>query len=469
MERQLILPMEEKYREYLIDESKFSGEADSISFPATEDEVIIIVNEMRKKQSRITIQSGKTGIAGGAVPKGGHIMNLSELKGYIDSGIFDDGTAFITVEAGMNLMELNREISRRFKRHQYFWPPQPTEVSAAVGGILASGAKGINSCYYGDSRQYVQRLRMVTADGGVLEFERGADHEELDMILGGEGLTGVITAATLKLVPKPECVWGISFFFENRTDAGLFAERLKECSRTAGAHIEAAEYLDRTAIDLIEQRKETMTKIKELPDVPAGINGMVYLEIAGEEAAVEEMAGALMEEADECGSDSDQAWAVLGDTEIEKMQAFRHAAAETANLLIEEVRRADGRIRKLGTDMALVGRSFGETLKIYRDDIEKAGLKASIFGHIMNNHLHVNILPEDYQQYIRGCNLIDRWTQEYAFGDNCLAVEHGIGKLKNHLVDLILTKDQQDRIRRMKERYDPQRMWNQGNIFKEGR
>lgn len=464
MGRELIFPMEEKYQEYLIDESKFAGTAESISFPETEAEVIEIINEMRARGTGITIQSGKTGIVGGAVPQGGHIMNLSAMNRFLSADELPAGRGLITVQAGMNLMDLNKEIGRQFKKTPRLWPVQPTETSAAVGGILASGAQGINMCYYGKSRQYVQSIKMVCADGNVRVIEQG---QELDMILGSEGIYGVIIEASLILLPKPESTWGISFFFESLADIGEFAEKLSAVNHPETAFLTAVEYLDRTVLDMIEQRKSTMSKIKELPEVDPQYSGMVYLEIAGEEEAIEEYAGELMEAAAECNSDPDQAWAVLGDSEIEKMRAYRHAAAETANLYIEEMRRSDKRITKLGTDMTLDGSSFAEVVAMYRAGMKSVGLNGCIFGHMTGNHLHVNLLPRDYDEYLKGRELIRQWTEEAAAKGQCITAEHGIGKLKSHLTDLILNSDQQAELIKRKAQYDPDRLWNRNNIFPE--
>ena len=119
---------------------------------------------------------------------------------------------------------------------------------------------------------------------------------------------------------------------------------MPECENAAVA---AVEYIDRTSMDLIEKHKGVMTKIKELPDIGEETEGMVYVELHGEEDEIELLAESLMETAMVCGSDPDEAWAVSGETDVEKLRAFRHGAAETANLYIEEVRRNDERITKL--------------------------------------------------------------------------------------------------------------------------
>ena len=102
-----IFPMEEQYKEYLIDESKFTGNADSISFPETESGIREVLEHLGK-DVKITIQGGKTGITGAAVPEEGHILNLSHMNKVKDGEVHSDGTASVTVEPGITLMDLKK-------------------------------------------------------------------------------------------------------------------------------------------------------------------------------------------------------------------------------------------------------------------------------------------------------------------------------------------------------------------------
>lgn len=465
----LIFPIAEKHQEYLIDESKTKGFAESISFPKTEAEIVAVVKQIQGAAGTITIQGGKTGIVAGAVPNGGHILNLSEMTACVDSQLLADGTGRITVQPGMNLLELNLEINRRFKKEKMIWPLQPTEETATVGGVVASGANGIHAYYYGEIKPYVEAVRLVKANGEVVSISRSEAETELDLMIGGEGIYGVISEVTLKLIPKPEEVWGISFFFTALNEISAFTEKLAELEAIEGAYITAAEYIGREALDLIEARKANMTKIKELPAVDERFAGLIYLELAGAEAMIEGLAECLMEAAMECGSDPDDAWAVIGEAEVEKMHVFRHAAAETANLSIEEARRTDERIKKLGTDMMLRGKSFDEVVTTYQEDLKAAGLQGSVFGHLLGNHLHVNILPKTYAEYESGRALIEQWSECICREQGKIVTEHGVGKLKAHLLDLAYPKEHQQRMKECKKKYDPQGLFNCGNIFAEGR
>lgn len=474
MERQLIYPMEEKYEEYLSDESKMVGKAYSISFPENEEEILEVLFKMNESNTQITIQGSKTGIAGCAVPSRGHILNLSHMNRVREFMKTDDGDFLLIVEPGITLLELKKAIKKLNNKEELFWPPDPTESSATVGGIASCNAKGICSYLYGDSRKYIQAVRVIQSDGRVKEIERGestisflgGEKDLLDLYLGGEGMFGIITELTLKLQPKPTEVWGISFFFENKEDVFGFVDNLiKEDIQVQSASIAAIEYIDRTTIDVIEERKEVMTKLKELPDVGPEFSAMVYIEIHGmEEQAVEEIAETLMGMAINYNSNPERAWAVSGDNEIEKMRAFRHAAAESVNLFIERIRNEEPRVTKLGTDMS-VEEDLEFVITRYEADIEKEGVKACIFGHIGGKHLHVNILPESYEEYKKGCKLFEKWSKEIAEKQGKVVTEHGVGKLKKSIFLKTTSKDYIEEIKRLQNTYDPIRMWNPDNML----
>lgn len=471
---QLIIPMKEQYEEYIIDESKFAGYADSISFPENEEEIGEVLRQLKKEGIPVTVQGGKTGITGAAVPMGGHIMNLSHMNQIKDSGLKEDGTGYITVEPGVNLMDLKKEINSIFRKTPLFWPPDPTETSASIGGIAASGAQGITSLLYGKTRNYIEAVTLIDYEGQKKRIQKGErltlpsgrEMDALDAVLGREGITGIISELTLLLLPKPESIWGIAFFFEKEEDTGRFIDMLKtDMPKAENASVAAAEYLDREAIRLVEQRKSTMTKIKELPDVTEETDSMLYVEIHGAEEDIELIAEELMESAMVCGSNPDEAWAVSEEADIEKMHAFRHGAAETANLCIEEARRLDGRIRKLGTDMTLGEASFAHIIECSRSGLEEAGLKGCIFGHALQNHLHVNVLPEDFEEYERGKALVHSWALQVKGPCSKVGTEHGYGKLKRELLGELIPENFVEECRELKGYFDKDYKVNPGNIF----
>ena len=451
--------MDERFQEYLSDESKLTGWADAIAFPENEEELINVLRENAGKP--VTIQGAKTGLAGGAVPEGGLVLNLSRMN-HVLGVSKDPENPEITVEPGINLEELDKIIAREFPKKAYFWPPSPTETTASVGGVAATRAKGINACFYGGTENYISSAKLILLDG----TSRILPKEE---ILGSEGILGVISWLTLKLAKKPACVWGVSFFFKDEKEAFAYAEELPRYQKTEeGAALYAMEYMDRATIDLIGHYKSGMTRISMIPDPPEDASALIYLEIGGTEDAVEELAGTLMELADARGSDADEAWAVTDDAGITAARSYRHASAESANLFVEEARRTEPAITKLGTDISFPGRSFGEIVGIYENGLKENGLKGCIFGHISEPCPHVNILAKDIAEYEKGTALLREWSKKFWETDRAAAPEHGIGKLKRRFLCEESLSGIWKKYRDAKTELDPDNCCNRGDVFPEG-
>ncbi len=117
----------------------------------------------------MTVQGARTGIVGGAVPEGGHILNLSRMKN-IGEVRRDEasGEYRLTVQPGALLSEVRDAIDP----HGVFLPPDPTETSASIGGMVACNASGALSFHYGPTRAWVSALRLVTSDGDALSIRR---------------------------------------------------------------------------------------------------------------------------------------------------------------------------------------------------------------------------------------------------------------------------------------------------------
>lgn len=467
----LIIPICDNYKDFLMDESRYLGTAESISFPKSEDEIREVLLEL--DGINITVQGGKTGITGSGVPQGGHILNLSHFNKAKEWGEVDLEEGFIIVEPGMSLVELKKIIRSVFRNRNVFWPVEPTEESATIGGIIATNAQGICKLQYHSSTKYIDYIKLMDYDGNIRKIEWDQEIElgnkkikEMETVIGKEGITGIITEARLRLIKKPESIWGITFFFSNIQQVEQFISHLKmKFPREKEASIAAIEYFDQRTIETIESQKPYIAKIKDMPEIPPNITDMVYLEIHGIEHSIEEIAELLIEVAEESGSNTDLSWAVSGEAEIEKMRSYRHAAAETVNIMIENARKNDSRITKLSTDMNIEDSSFGEVVKRYREGLEKEQLNGCIFGHVMENHLHVNILPKTYEEYEKGKKLIYDWAKEIQKNKGNIVVEHGIGKLKKTILGDVLSDEYIIFCRELKEKYDSKYRFNRGNII----
>ena len=522
----LIQSLQDLHKDYLKDESRISGKAESISFPENEAQVQTIVKILLKQKTPITVQGSRTGITGGAVPVCGHILNLSKMIKVTGLEFDPDGKFSIRVQPGISLSELNEKLlSCRFdsddwdkkvlkalnvfkKAGRFFWPPDPSERSASIGGIAANNSRGSCSFHYGPARLHIKSIRVVDTYGeihsieqGMYVFTRGAcplpggkviqldpallqrQSEEnfkdpcdlVDLYLGSEGMLGVITELTLSLRPLPKEQWGIVFFFEHQSRALDFIQRIqpiqkrqkrkKEQKTGLDTDIAAIEYMDQTTLECIQYYKQVNTQVKELPDLDKSLTTAVYVEIHGNSTKqVEELSEMLLETAVQCDCDPDNTWAFCGEIEIERSRIFCHAAAESVNWFIDKARLKDSRITRLGMDMRLEKGSLNELLEMFGRDIKSHGLKAAIFGHAACGHFHVNILPQDYQQFDKGRRLIQEWAKKIYAQKGSVVTEHGVGKINKELFRSIPLPQNLKVIQSVKQQLDPDGLWNPDNM-----
>ena len=154
--------------------------------PLSEQEIQEIMEHLAERQIPVTIQSGRTGISGGAVPRGGHILNLGRMNKFV--GLRREAKAdryLLRLQPGLLLSQINEAVAVKefesggwdeqalealnaFRESgPFFFPPDPTETSAAIGGMTASDASGARSFSYGPTRRFVESMRMVLIDDPV--------------------------------------------------------------------------------------------------------------------------------------------------------------------------------------------------------------------------------------------------------------------------------------------------------------
>jgi D-lactate dehydrogenase (cytochrome) len=194
MKNSLIRNLEKEHQDYLRDESRKVGNAESISFPKNEKEIIDILSVLNHNKTLVTTQGARTGIAASAVPQGGHVLNLSKMN-KITGLRYDDKTQtfFIKVQPGVLLSELRKSLEKKDfdtenwteeslstlelfrKSGSYFFSPDPTEASASIGGMAACNASGACSFKYGATRNHIEALRIVLVNGDTISLERGKE------------------------------------------------------------------------------------------------------------------------------------------------------------------------------------------------------------------------------------------------------------------------------------------------------
>ncbi|HCT65524.1 MAG TPA: FAD-binding oxidoreductase [Lachnospiraceae bacterium] len=516
---ELIKPFSDEYMDYLRDESRTVGYADSISFPKTEEEIVSILKYLYQNNTAITVQGARTGLVAAAVPFGGHILNISKMDKILGCRK-DQKNFYLTIEPGVILMELNKKISsKKFDTTSWneisleaynsflssppmFFTPDPTENTATLGGMVACNASGARSFMYGATRNHITAIRLALADGRIVSLKRGEtfanlrtltittqngdnitldlpkyempntknasgyfvkdNMDAIDLFIGSDSTLGVITELEIALTPLPPHIWGISCFFESEIKAIKFVQLVRY--KIEG--VAAMEYFDQTALNLLRNQKESGTAFAQLPDVPYNYNCCVYIELhANTEESIEGKMFEVGEKMELAGGNLDDTWVARNENDIDCLHFLRHAAPESANMIIDQRKKTDPMITKLGTDMSVPDQFLEEVFDLYRSGLEENNLESATWGHIGNNHLHVNILPRDSEDYKTGTILYSIWADEIAKMGGAISAEHGVGKLKSYFLEVMYGSESIEQMTALKYQLDPKGLLSKGNLF----
>jgi len=520
--------------EYLHDESRLTGNADSISFPETEDEIRELAAYAAGRALPLTVQGSRTGITGGAVPRGGHILNLSRMNRITGLRYNPDNDRFyLTAQPGLKLQELNRALAGgKFdtglwdreslsaleifaRRGRYFFPPDPTETTASLGGMAACNASGARSFLYGPTRHHIRSLRVILADGGKLSLARGAgrankgifilntipdgsakprtisgrvptykrpagknaagyfsgeDMELIDLFIGSEGTLGVISEMELVLQPVPACVWGGVFFLSHRDAAAditslVRTDGMLNSGTQNSAQVAAVEFFDSRALELAASFPGA-----GFPKMPGEARAALYFELHGNtEESVSESFLHLAEILQNKGENAELNWLAANTKEMQKLTAFRHTVPEAVNLLIDRRKKTYPQLTKLGTDMAVPDEKLADIFARYRSVLVPSGLDFTMFGHIGDNHIHINIIPRKPEEHTKGKVLYRELAGVVLNMGGTISAEHGIGKLKPEFLEAMYGKDGITQMKALKRYFDPACVLGRGNLWKYGK
>lgn len=487
--------------DYLRDESRRVGRADRIAFPSTEADVLAALAEARAAQLPVTTQGARTGVTGGAVPEGGLILNLAHMD-----QILSAANGEMRVQPGATLAAIRAAVPPRF-----YFAPDPTEPSASIGGMISCNSSGALSFLHGPTRNHVLGLRVALANGDVVDLRRGRDQSAglrfqlgsvsgelpplrrpavknaagyfvdpdmdlVDLFVGAEGTLGVVTEATLHLLPAPGAVWGLMAFLPSTSAVVGFVNALRQGTGVRGqesgdrkqetAALAALEYFDSNCLAFLrEHADELASKGIAVPALPDG-SACVYAEWHAPDAAAAEAAlMAAAERLPEFGGDPDACILADNPHDLEKLKLFRHSAPEMVNSAIDERRKIHPGLVKLGTDMSVPDARLADVLALYEKDLAASGLEHLIFGHIGANHLHVNILPRHPADYDAGRALYARWAAQVIAWGGSISAEHGIGKLKRDLFRQMAGDASLAQMRALKKIFDPDNLLNPGTLF----
>ncbi len=426
------------------------GRALAMAAPGSTAQVVEVVRLCADAGVAIVPQGGNTGLCGGAIPdESGRqlILSLARLNRIrsIDPGDFS-----MVAEAGCILATL-QEAARGVDR--YFPLSLSAEGSCQIGGNLSTNAGGINVIRYGTARQQVLGLEVVLADGSLIEGLRTlhkdtAGYDLKQLFIGSEGTLGIITAAALRLYPRPG---ETTTLLVTVPDAASAVALLAQMRASLGDRIESFELISRFALDLVRRHVKGVT----LPFEPAG-DWFVLTEIASGAAAA--LLEELLEDAFEKSLVLD---AVIAKNlaEAEAIWRARHA--------ISEAQKYEG--PSIKHDISVPVGQMQAFLKRCAERLaeREPAVRPVIFGHVGDGNLHYNLtVPESLAGDAgRVAALTTAIYELVAELGGSFSAEHGVGVTKRAWLDKYRSSVEVGLMRRLKTALDPQGLLNPGKVI----
>jgi D-lactate dehydrogenase (cytochrome) len=514
-----------EFSAYLTDESKLSSTPfDFLFFPKNEGELAAVIREMSVRKIPLTIAGARTGLVGGCVPKEGALVSLEHLDN-VEAIYFDPYVEEWRVRAQTSLSLKSLDEMLKFKKFPlleqskvpsiqaelphfkedpdfYFYPPDPTEMSASLGGSVVTNASGARTYRYGPTRAWVRGIRVLLANGEFLDIPRGKyfaspagrftiydcqgkassfnipdyripktksttgiftapQMDLVDLFIGSEGLFGIVTKVDVALL-KREVKISIVQFLESDEQAIQLTILLRADQRLP---LDFLEFYSQNALNLLRDRQLREPAIVGMPPLRDDAKSALFFEINFNPQDKILDFSVLEETLAKCGASITNSWVGYEPRELDRFKVFRHLIPETVNEIVAERKKAYPGLHKLGTDLAVPDEYLTEMWELYRDSCNASNLEWLAFGHIGNNHIHINILPRNMDDLKKGLDLYALFGQKAVDAGGAISAEHGVGKIKAKFLRLMYSEEQINQMKLIKDALDPQGLFNLGNIF----
>jgi glycolate oxidase len=417
-----------------------------VVFARSTGDVSKLLQFASSKRIPITPRGGGFGYVGGCVPaRGGIALSLMRMN-RIKEINFTDAVAI--VEPGVFTAELKADV----RAQKLFYPPDPASMKdCTIGGNVATNAGGPRCLKYGVTRNYVIGLEVVLANGDVLRtgarvHKNKTGFDLIGLFVGSEGMLGVVTEVTLRLLPLPPARATLSTAFATAPQAAEAVQAIFAAGFLPAA-VEIADHLTLEAA-----RRDLGEKI-----VPKG-NAHLLVDLDGQQESVRTEAAAIRELIEMRKPNTLQI--ATGEADCEKLWALRR---QFSNSL-----RATG-LTKLNEDV-VVPRSHLVDLMEFAEKLQaQHGFPIACFGHAGDGNIHVNIMADRYNRDAAVRERVERalddlFAQVLAWG-GVITGEHGIGLAKKRWWPEATSEVARDLHRRLKQALDPEGILNPGKFL----
>ena len=419
---------------------------DALVQATSAQEVSQVLKYASGRKLPVTPRGAGTGLVGGSVAlHGGIMLDLSKMNHFLE---LDEENMTLTLEPGVLLMD----VAKYVEPAGLFYPPDPGEKTATIGGNISTNAGGMRAVKYGVTRDYVRGLEVVLPDGEIIELggkvvKNSSGYSLKDLMVGSEGTLGVITRATLRLLPLPKHKISLLVPFPDLPSAIRTVPQIIRASSTPTA----VEFMEREVILAAEE-----FLARKFPDNSAD----AYLLLTYDGAGREEVELAWHAAAEICLKAG--ALDVFISNTLERNEsiwAARGAFLEAIKASTSEMDECDVVVpRKNVADFVL----FSHTLQ------QKHGIRLRSFGHAGDGNLHIYILRDDLDESAWKTKLNAVFDELYAKAAELggkVSGEHGIGYAKKPYLAEASGAAEKRLMAGLKAVFDPQNILNPGKLI----
>lgn len=395
--------IEDKYQSDTL--GRLKGTASAVLFPISANEVSAILKFSFENEIPVTPRGAGTNLVGSTVPvSGGIILDLSKMNRILE---LDKETLTATVEAGVVLDDFQKFI----ESEGLFYPPDPGEKSATIGGNVSTNAGGMRAVKYGVTRDYVLGLEVVLANGDILKVgsKNIKDSSGLslkNLIIGSEGTLAIITKCILKVIPKPELTVSILVPYSS-LQIGI--ESVFQIIRE-NANPTAIEFVEKTVVRLGEKFLNL-----EFP-FPEAV-AYILLTFDGSKEEVEANIKKVKKVTTEYGA-------------LDFLQLEDHVATNVWNIRGALVKAVEAVSEQEPIDIVIPINKTVEFISFIHELEEKTGIQMVSFGHAGDGNIHLCIVrgschKKEWKNQLKNI-MLSIYTYAYKLG-GLTSGEHGIG------------------------------------------
>ncbi len=420
-----------------------SSPPDVVVFPETTEQVSAVLKFATEHRIPVTPRGSGVGYVGGCVPlQGGIALSLARMNRIKEINIAD---GLAVVEPGV----ITGELQRTVKEQGWFYPPDPASLKeCSLGGNIATNAGGPRCLKYGVTRPYVLGLEAVLMDGTILRaggrcHKNKTGFDLIGLFVGSEGLLGIVTEITLRLIPHPPLRAMLSVGFASFAEAAAAVQAI-----LGSGHLPSAlEISDRFTLQAARKHVG-----EAVPDGEAhllvevdGQSEAVPLEVASIKALLEQR-GAL------------KVATALGDAECEKFWQLRREFSYSL--------KATG-LTKLNEDIVVPRGRLVELVSFAEQLQADSGFPVACFGHAGDGNIHVNVMVQDMtdpDQRSRAEEALDQLFHHVIALGGAITGEHGVGIAKKRWFPEAIGEGAMQTHRRIKAALDPLGLLNPGKF-----